>query len=292
VFSQLTAWIRRADSNSVKKVAALIAVMLVSAPGASATRGNVAACSAPRTYDVVRVDPRFHISRSAFIALLERAERLWEVPTGRNLLQYEPGGEVHVSLVYDSRTAAYVAQQQSAKTIGSQDALLKQRRAALKAMQSDLDKRALELKTQKATLNKKVDYWNARGGAPANVIGEIRTEEDAINKLAAAFNLELVHEKNAEASFNALVSARNALAAHTAKGSVELGRARRGGTDMELFALSGDAAKDATLAAHEFGHILGLAHIPGADNIMNPYLVHALTRASAADLEALRRVCS
>ncbi len=50
--------------------------------------------------------------------------------------------------------------------------------------------------------------------------------------------------------------------------------------------------KDEVLVAHEFGHILGLEHIPGASNIMNPVLLRALTHASHADLTALQTACA
>jgi hypothetical protein len=269
----------------------LIALAFAAASTAGAASDRSAGCSRPLTYDVVRVDPQFHLSRPAFVALLERAERLWEVPMKRDLLRYEPGGEVHVSLIYDSRTTAYLAREQSAKTIDVKDALITRERADMDRMDRELDKRALEIKTRRAALNKRVDYWNAKGGAPAKLYAALRAEDDAIAKLAAAFSRDLEREQRAQISFNSLVSARNALAAQVGKGAIELGRAKRGGNVMELFALTGNSAKDATLAAHEFGHILGLAHVPGVHNIMNPYLVGPLNEASPEDLAALQRVC-
>jgi hypothetical protein len=47
-----------------------------------------------------------------------------------------------------------------------------------------------------------------------------------------------------------------------------------------------------TTALHELGHILGIRHVPGVGNIMNPILVKVLDRASAADLAALLRACA
>lgn len=273
----------------------LAAAVVVSAAGAGVTHGasdRVTGCSAPRTYDVVRVDPRFHVSRAAVIALLERAERLWEVPMKRNLLQYEPGGEVHVSLVYDSRTIAYRARARAAKTIGAKDALIARERASLQKTERNLDQRALAIESRKAVLSKRIAYWNARGGPPKSLYEILRSDQDSVAKVIESYNQDLAGERRAEGSFNSLVAARNALVARTAGWTIELGQAQRGGDEMELFALTGNRAQDATLAAHEFGHILGLAHIPGAHNIMNPYLAGALTQASPADLAALTKECS
>ena len=57
----------------------------------------------PLTYDVVSVDPRHHLTRAAFVALLQRSERIWEAPLGRDLLRYAPGGTTKVSLAFDRR---------------------------------------------------------------------------------------------------------------------------------------------------------------------------------------------
>lgn len=86
-------------------VAALLVVAAAATPagasGATLRRSN--GCTTPLTYDVVRVDPGFRVTRAAFVALLQRSERIWETPFGGDLLRYEPGGAVEVSLVYDQR---------------------------------------------------------------------------------------------------------------------------------------------------------------------------------------------
>jgi hypothetical protein len=240
---------------------------------------------------VVAVDPRFHVSKAAFVALLKRAERLWEVPFGRDLLRYQPGGDVKVSLVYDDRTVAYLRRAGVEKTVDADDVRITALRAGLDERNRELERRKAEIDTRNSALDKRVGYWNARGGAPAKLYDMLRTERDAISRLVTAYNRDLAAARQAQASFNALVSARNAVAKGTHGAEVELGQATVGGTEMEIFALTGNRAKDATLVAHEFGHILGLEHIPGAGNIMNPYLVKALSRASARDLGALTRIC-
>jgi hypothetical protein len=223
--------------------------------------------------------------------LLERAETLWEAPTGLNLLEYKPGGEVKVSLVYDSRTIAFLKRRKVDEKIGAEDARVARLRLSLRRTDRELDQRRIGLDSRQTALNKRIDYWNARGGAPRGIYAKLKADTRAVNELLASFDRDLARARRAQSSFDDLVAAYNALVRRAGTFEVELGEAQLGGTEMELFALPGSPAKDATLAAHEFGHILGLQHIRGAGNIMNPYLVEALTRASAADLAELRRVC-
>ena len=113
-----------------------------------------------------------------------------------------------------------------------------------------------------------------RDGSYVRVFNE-RTA--AYNRSVAAFNRQVV-------AYNALVRSRTGT-------DKELGKAELGGTAVEIAVLSG-SAKDDVLIAHEFGHILGIGHIAGTGNIMNPTLVRVLTGASRADLAGLRAACA
>jgi hypothetical protein len=262
--------------------------------GASATAApdRAAGCDRPLTYDVVSIDPRFHVSKAAFIAQLERAERLCEVPARRELLQYRPGGDVKVSLVYDGRTVAYLKRARIDKAIAADDARISRLETSIDRTNHGLARRLADLNARETALNRRVTYWNERGGAPAKLYDELGVERESISRLVTSYRDDVGQERQVQSSFNALVDARNILARRgSVKAAIELGRATLGGTEMQIFAQTGNAAKDATLAAHEFGHILGLGHIVGPGNIMNPYLVKALSRASASDLAALARVC-
>ena len=91
------------------------------------------------------------------------------------------------------------------------------------------------------------------------------------------------------AQFNTAVSTRNGLT-RARNSKRELGRAQLGGTKVTIAVLHGNA-EDEVVIAHEFGHILGIDHIPGPDNIMNPIFVKPLRHASPADLHALSTAC-
>lgn len=252
-------------------------------PGSAAPRAT-SGCDRPLTYDVVRLDPAHHVSRAAFVALLRRSERVWEVPAGRDLLRYQPGGSVHVSLIFDER-------QVLASRIAAADASIGRMRADLAKRKADVRARSTRLAARKARLAQRIDYWNARGGAPHDIFLQLEAEQKAVNAQVDADNAVVRSYNAAVSAFNAAVAARNALVRRRGTGEHTLGKAQLGGTEVSIFVLSG-TARDEELVAHEFGHILGARHVAGVGNVMNPVLVRLLDRASAADLAALSRACA
>ena len=241
-------------------------------------------CLTPLTYDVVRVDPGFRVTRAAFVALLQRSERIWEAPVGSDLLRYEPGGAVKVSLVYDQR-------QVHEAELAAADAALARSRAALAREKADLARRHNLLDARRAKLTARIAYWDARGGATEAAYAALKTEQRAINALVDDFNARTSAYNGRVAAFNADVAARNTLAQPRTSDDEVLGTAEVGGRVLSIFVLSG-TAKDESLVAHEFGHIFGIEHVAGASNVMNPVRVQTLLRASAADLAALRAACA
>lgn len=240
-------------------------------------------CTTPHTYDVVQVDPRHHLSRQAFVALLRRSERLWEAPSGLDLLRYAPGGMVRFRLIYDSRQVNH-------DKVVAAAAAVDRARSALAAEKAALKKASTVLARRKARFEQRVAYWNGRGGAPEQIRSELEEERAAINALVRAFNARTTAYNRSIAKLNRQVIAYNALVRSRSATDEVLGKAEVGGRSVEIAVLNG-TAKDDVLIAHEFGHILGIRHLAGAANIMNPKLVRVLTAASPADLAALRAVC-
>ena len=256
----------------------LVAVVDVD-PGVAA---RASGCDQPLSYDVVRVDPGHHMSQSAFVALLERSERLWETPAHKNLFRYRPGGRVQVSLIYDDLQRLY-------DKVTSVDAAIARMRPALKSQQRTIVAEEAQYKTRHAKLAARIDYWNRRSGAPHTLYTRLQTERTALHQLAATIEAAVRRANASIAQFNAAVATRNRLV--SARNSKrELGSALLGGTKVSIAVLHGNA-EDEVLVAHEFGHILGIDHILGRDNIMNPVFVKPLRHASPADLQALWTAC-
>ena len=249
----------------------------------AAARASAGDCTSPRTYDVVAVDPRHHISRATFVALLVRSERLWEAPFGRDLLRYQAGGTIRVKLIYDER-------QVKSDEVAAAKAAVERGKAANVVEKAALKPASAEIARRRAGYDQRVAYWNKRGGAPKDVFAELQLQRDELNELVRVFNERTAAFNRDVAESNRQVVAYNVLIRLRTGTDKELGKAELGGTAVEIAVLGG-TPKDNVLIAHEFGHILGIGHIAGAGNIMNPTLVRELTVASGADLAGLRRVC-
>ena len=279
---------------AIAAVAATSVVLAASSWGGVGARAAVGAqavervsagdCTRPRSYDVVAVDPRHHISRETFIALLVRSERLWEVPSGLDLLRYRAGGAIRVKLIYDDRQVKY-------DEVAAAKAALERVKSANAAEKAARRPAAAEIARRRARYDQRVAYWNDRGGAPKQVVAELQQARAALNELVRTFNERTAAYNRSVGQFNRQVVGYNALVRSRTAIDGELGKAELGGTAVEIAVLSG-GARDDVLIAHEFGHILGIRHIVGVGNIMNPTLARVLTGASPADLAALRSACA
>lgn len=280
---------------------------------ARAIRQKYFPCSAPITYSIGAVDPRYNISTAAFSAELRKAEAVWEGPAGRNLFAAVPsGGDITVYLVYDERQAAI----DKLKELGLQT---DQSLAAYKSLKEAYDRlsapvfsaniqlRSLgeDYKAREARYNAQVLQWNSGRNATRARYQRLRAEKAA---LGVQYNIL----KEAEKAMNTNIDTLNALAtalnqlivrlnidveqynrAGSQLGSYEEGEYKADGAgrrSIEIYSNSGER-QFTRLLAHEMGHALGLEHVPDTEALMykmNNGLQDGLTKS---DLDELNSVC-
>ncbi len=274
---------------------------------------KVSPCASPLTYSIGSVDPRFGIPKDVLLADLKEAAGIWAQASGKNLLQYEAsGGDVTVSLIYDSRQAST----DTLKTLGIQvdksnasyDALKARYEvlhAQIAAEQPQYDANVAAYKSDEAAYNAEVEAANARGGAsPA--------EYDKIQADKAALEAEYASVRSMESSLNANIDTENALATTINQLIVQLNLnvaqynqtgAGAGEFEEGLYQISGGVqtisiyeysnhVQLVRVLAHEMGHALGLDHV--ADQAAIMYKINSGTSltATAADVAELKAVCS
>ncbi len=273
---------------------------------------KVSPCTRPLTYSIGAIDPRFGISKSTLVADLKQAEAVWEQSADKDLFVYQDsGGEVTVSLVYDSRQAAT----DKLKTLGIEVDKSKATYDALKVRYDALSARVKSEQTQyeaevaaykqdEGAYNDEVQQANARGGATPAEYEKIQADKAALeDEFAAVKSYENAMNADID-TLNALATAINQLIVQLNLNVAQYNQTGAGAGEFEegLYRLSGGVqtidiyeysghTQLVRVLAHEMGHALGLDHVVDAGAIMYKMNQSASLKAGIADIAALKAVC-
>ena len=269
-------------------------------------------CTSPVTYSIDSIDTRFGLSRSEFLQDLSVAESVWEVPAKRSLFTYqETGGEVKVSLVYDSR-------QESADKLKATNKRLETIKTAFDALSTQYDRIALDTKAeqsknvadiavykqQESAFNSSVEAANARGGATPTELADFQTHTTILTDTFTRLHANEVRMNEKIRALNSIAGLLLQLAtvlnsyvaqyntAINATPAFEEGVYTSAGNDQSIRVYEYlDRTQLTRVLAHEMGHALGLDHVADSTAIM--YKVNKGTNLSAtsADLTELQKAC-
>lgn len=268
-------------------------------------------CSIPIPYTIGTIDERFDIDRETLIAAAERAEKTWEDTYEQPLFVYAPdSATLTIDLVYDERQARTERLNELGFTIDDTLSTYEGVRAQYEAAQSAYNALRTSFERQSAELEKRIDTyetrvrsWNERGGAPREVYAELEAERIAIAAESKRVNA-LAERVNTQArDVNALANTANRLAKTVNATAAEFNNdtsdeefeeavfeSRPGRESITVYEF--DTIQRLTrVLAHEFGHSLGLDHVPDAEAIMYRLNAGKSLTTTSADSDELRRVC-
>lgn len=289
--------------------AALIGLLVWVAAGAAWTLLRDP-CGTPVAYRLERVDERFGMSREDVTAALQAAEAVWATAAGREMFVPQPGAPLPINLVYDERQQTT---QRSATMLSTLD---QARGVHAKVTQAyafsrrtwdgrmrDYQDASSAYEQRVREFSARVQDWNRRGGAPADVRADLERERTQLDEQRQDLNARRVALDELAVNVNRLADHGNTLAANHERGAATFnalyGAPRRfhqgefNGREISVFEFQ-DARDLILVLAHELGHARGLGHVDDPTAIMHAVGSRqnvAQLAAAPGDIAELRRVC-
>ena len=293
-------------------------------PGPLAMSGGTGrACEVPVLWRIDGVDPRFGITEAEAVQAVREAALLWEGALGRILVFRESSDGIPIRFVYDERQETTRARQARMVELDEESRAIEASERDLETLRSRLASRRavheLRLMTYRDRLvghQEIVEFWNARGGAPAEEIERLRQLEDEVAAVRASANaaaeevnglvdrlndLTDAHNREVERVNRAMQALREAFPMETVQ-SGEYLESRRGlgritiSRDAEIHIYQFMDRDHLTLVvAHELGHALGLGHtgvegtLMAVESVAEPGM--GPPEIMPGDVEALRELC-
>ncbi len=243
-------------------------------------------CETPIIYKIGTVDDKFDISVEELQTLAENGGEMWEDAYGKELFKYDENAKLEINLVYDER-------QDHLKNIEDLEENVNDRKLDVDKKSKIYDQMISSFEKEMSDLNKKIDYWNSKGGAPKDEYEKIILEQDTLLRKAEKINqyaqdlnktVDFVNEKinnlnNNVKSFNDLLGE-----------NPEMGVYTSGIEKIDIFFYSNEDHLT-NVISHELGHALGLGHLDREDALMSPSMTEH-TSLTEDDKKLVKDFCT
>jgi len=233
------------------------------------------------TYRIGTIDPRFNISKDTFSKIVNDAANRWNKVSGKNLLAYDINGDVPINLVYDYRQEY----SDGMKKIEEEFKDLPSMENEISKLETYINSEQQKLDADTDDYNSRVDYWNAKGGAPPEEYDQLKAEEKDINNREKKLDNDTDRYNNLVSQYNKRVAEENQkinalelqydLSSNNEEKDYETSGVYKEGFEIakEIVIYTFDDTNELRLIImHEFGHALGAGHANSINSIMYPII--------------------
>lgn len=242
-------------------------------------------CDTPLTYKIGQIDPKFNISSTDLSKNIETAGKIWSDNYGKQLFSEDTKGELTINLIYDER-------QSLTSQIGQLKSELDKKDQNLQPQIDQFEARVAKFQGDLAALNREIEEWNNKGGAPADVYErlnkrkeELQAEAKILNSLAKSLNQSTASYNKDINNLNKTIDEFN----QTIVSKPEEGLFDPNDNTITIYFASNRNELIHTLA-HELGHAIGMEHVDDTKAIMYGFTSQTIT-PSKEDLDELKYTC-
>lgn len=242
-------------------------------------------CDKPIHYRIDTVDPKFSLSRDEFLADVNQAAQIWNNVRSKDLYIYDPKGELSVNLIYDERQSLLTQ-------VNSLESTVKSDKQSLTPEISEYQRLAAQFKQKLADLNKQIEDWNSKGGAPPDEYKKLIEQQQDLQNQAKNLNTMAKNLNQSTTAYNSSVNQLNQTISSlnsALQERPEEGIFKYPENVIDIYFNTGNQELVHTLA-HELGHSIGLEHIQNPKAIMY-FRTNQSIQPSQDDIAALTNLC-
>lgn len=260
-----------------------------------------ASCDQPISWRLDSIDPAFGLSAEQALPLITDAAAQWNQALGAEVLRYDAQQGFPIRFIFDARQQQQLEQLMLQRNLHRYDDRIADQQQDFERQLAEFqqNKSAFEQKDQQLAADIKLFNEKAQQADPgaAAMLGREQAELLSRQKEHAleAEQLDALSEKlqDRQQQLNNTIADRNALIPEQqASGLAEVGLLEQRGASrtMTIFAYKDPHHLTLTLL-HEFGHALGLDHLPDSASIMHSQLSSAQHQLTPADITAWQQLC-
>lgn len=220
-------------------------------------------CDTPLTYRLGSINLKFDLSQNEAKKSLKQAAEIWGKEYGKDIFVESPTGELAVNFIYDKRQELRIQMEDQISSVNTEQNSLEIRIENYKTKAADFNRRA-------AQLNKDIDDWNRRGGAPQEIYDNLRQKVAHMRKESENLSQEAQDLKNEAQKLGKSVETLNGTV--TSYNDLLSTKPEEGLYNPEDQTISiymvNTQEELISILAHEFGHAIGMNHLEDQKSIM------------------------